>query len=340
VTRRRVDGRSHATWACLSTLVCSLGLSGCPTDDRPLAGLKGLVFITGGGTLGGEGGADAGQSGDGGQGDQSGGGDGAFGGSGSAGTSGVGATAGAGATSGVGATSGIGGTGGMAGVGNTAGSGGAVQAGTGGGGGHASGAGGIAGTGTGGMCPSDLQNADAGENGGGCPDLDRDCVSDCEETLVENASFNRDTTGWFPDDNLNVGWSTNDTIGHPSSGVLGAENLFTADQEGSLMLGASQCVSIIGGLNYVFLAQVSVPSDAGDTDAGFQLLFYDTAQCTGERIDVTVSTLVNKSVWQVVSLAYRAPLAAKSVAMRLVVRKPYRQAPAAVLFDNVLVRPE
>lgn len=241
-------------------------------------------------------------------------------------------------SSGQGATAGSGGapvTGGAA--GSDAGVGGAA----GGSGGASAGSGATAGgtdPGTGGTDPAAGGSAGAGEPPR-CPDLDDNGVLDCDESIVMNASFDKDVKSWLNDVEMELEWEDRDATGQGASGALGATSSYQDDREGGRLLGARQCVPIVGGNTYEFAAQVYVPEDAGKTYAGLEMQVWDGPSCSGNPLDKKQSeTLVPAGPdWGLAALTYLTPTSGKSVNVRLLWIKPYRQDPVTVLFDNVLV---
>jgi hypothetical protein len=174
---------------------------------------------------------------------------------------------------------------------------------------------------------------------GRCPDLDGNFVFDCDETIAKNYAFDQDTSDWSTETNLVVTWQPIDADSHSDSGSLSVQDTFTSDIDGSLMLGARQCIPVSEQATYAFAVEVSVPDGATGTTAGFQLLVYNDDNCMGSLVDIASSDVVRGSSWNVVALTKLTPKFAKSVVMRLVSLKPYREAPNGVLFDNVLVHP-
>jgi hypothetical protein len=225
------------------------------------------------------------------------------------------------------------------GTGGLLGSGGTVQGGTTGLGGGTGGSGGdsnggsttLAGAGSGGT------QGGTGGVSGRCPDLDDNGVLDCDETLIHNASFDVDTTGWSAETNVSLEWISTDAEGRTDSGSLGLSDTFEMMQDGSLMVGAHQCQPVNEASVYRFITQISVPGDAPDTRAGFQILLYDGPECTGMTLDTQTSVLTQGSGWQLADLTYQTPTTAKSVGLRLVSVKPFGDPPVTVLFDNVLM---
>jgi hypothetical protein len=274
-------------------------LTGCPVDERPLKGLK-LVFIGAGG---------AGDDGAAGEGEAGGGLAGA--GDGMAGSN----------TSHEGGTGNSGGA--RAGAGGIAGSSGSTPQ----GGSPSAGSAGSAGTAIAGMAGA-----------ASCPDLDDNQVLDCEETIVGNASFDTDTAGWLNENDTELAWEHDDAMGQDDSGSLALESSTELDQDGSKLVGVRQCFPVFGGGIYRFGAQTFVPAEAGTTHAGFQLIVYDSAQCAGTVVGIANSNTVKGAEWTPLMLPYEMPLAGRSCAFRLISVKPFRQPPATVYFDNILVR--
>jgi hypothetical protein len=300
---------------CFALYGAGLCFAACKVDERPLTGLR-VVIIgnageSGSGASGGAGadtGAAPGQGG-----------------------SDAGAAGGGGDTGGTSGSSGSGGTVGGAGGSSTGGAGGnpALAGGSSGGG-----AGGTEAAGIGGMCGC---SGGAGVPGR-CPDLDQNQVPDCDESLADNPSFDADVKGWRSDTDLDVEWAADDALGHDDSGSLAMTSQIEIDQDGSKLLGATQCLSVSGGSVYRFAVQISVPDDAGETRGGLELILYDTAECTGDVVDNLSSSLLKGAEWKTAELTYLTPSTARSVGLRLISIKPFRQPAVTLLFDNLLMR--
>ncbi len=321
-SRMRAGGAGSVAAWLLTLGLCAMSSDGCSVDQRQLAPTPGLTFVVGG---------DGGDAGLGGTGGGTGG-DGAEAGQTDAGTSGVGGSGGdAGAPmAGAGDMPDQGGNGGVAGAGGTtAGTTGGTSVELGGAGGGV----GLGGAPAGGRA----QGGMAGHLVGRCPDLDDNFVFDCDETIVKNAAFDKDTSDWTAETNLVVSWETTDALDHSNSGSLGVKDTFTTDMDGGLMLGADQCIPVDAGTNYVFAVEVSVPSLATGSTGGFQLVAYDDDACMGAQTDVASSPVVVNADWEAVQKTYTPQAPTKSVLMRLVSIKPFRDEPNDVLFDNVLV---
>ncbi len=306
--RRAPVARGPGRNALLLVALAAAGLTACPIDDRTLEGAQ-VVVITG---TGGASGRSSFEAGAGNAGEDDGGGA-EPGDGGTAGTS-LGGGAGGSGTGGVGA-----GYSGSAGTGR-----------------------GGSGGGTGGS--SETGGGSSGTAGGPvntrCPDLDHNGVLDCDETLIDKAAFDTDASvaAWSIETGLVLSWSNLDAQGHDQSGSLAVKNDIEENLVGTQIVGARQCINVSGGTVYRFAAQVSVPNYAGETKAGIQIIVLDTPSCAGTVLDSPTTNLVKGPEWQVAEIIYLTPTTAKSIAVRLAQIKPFRQAPVAVLFDNVLVR--
>lgn len=284
--------------------VCSLALTGCPVDDRSLGHHAGLEFIE----VGGDSGAAA-----------------TDGGTGGAGIGGTGVEPSSGQAGQL-----------AGGTGDQSGSGGA-PAGASGAGGAVLGSGGAS---FGGRAGAGAAQGGAGAFSGACPDLDDDGVPDCTQTQITNAAFATDAAAWTPEPGVTLAWVSADAGGASDSGALGVTDSVQKDQDGSLMTGATQCQAVTGGGVYRFTTEVSVPNDAPNTSAGFQIIVSDGPRCTGTTLDTRTSMLARGSAWQLGDITYRTPTSAQSVNVRLVSVKPFADPPVTVLFDNVLMHPD
>lgn len=175
-----------------------------------------------------------------------------------------------------------------------------------------------------------------------CPDLDVNNVADCDETLLQNAHFEKDARAWTEDPGLELAWTAADAANSATSGALAVENQTETDLTGSIMAGAHQCVPISGGKIYELAAQVLLPAEPIEgTSGGMQVVFYSDESCAGKVLDSVTSNLVAVTPsWKAVKLTQRAPTTCRSARVRLVSIKSFRQAPTKILFDNVLAREE
>jgi hypothetical protein len=81
-----------------------------------------------------------------------------------------------------------------------------------------------------------------------------------------------------------------------------------------------------------------VPTSLGRALVGLD--FFTSADCSGPRSDgiTSVPASAGDGAWQTIRTNRRSPSDAHSMAVRLLVQKPYAQDPLTVRFDNVLVR--
>lgn len=203
------------------------------------------------------------------------------------------------------------------------------------------GAAGDGGTGSIGDTPDVIENCTC-SGSSSCPDLDANKVADCDETLLQNAHFERDARAWAEDPGLELAWTAADAANSATSGALAVENQTETDLTGSIMVGAHQCVPISGGKIYELAAQVLLPAEPIEgTSGGMQVVFYSDESCAGKVLDSVTSNLVAVTPsWKAVKLTQRAPTVCRSARVRLVSIKSFRQAPSKILFDNVLAREE
>ncbi len=234
------------------------------------------------------------------------------------------------------------GTGGAAGAGGAGGGGGA------GGAGSAGAAGSIGGTGsTAGSAGAGSSGGSSGAGGGAagstCPDLDRNGVPDCQETLVQNAGFDSAASGWTSERATTASWTSQDGNGRQSSGAIAVMNSDTnpADASyGTTTAGAFQCVPVSAGACYQVDVQTTIPTGQANVSSGFLLDEHTTADCSQSVATRFVSPQVSTTgSWQTIAgTTTQIPLGVASAAVRLVASKPVAQASAEALFDNVLIR--
>jgi len=284
---------------CSTALVALVALVGCPLDERTM---QPVPTTTDSGGSGGSGGSDGGSAGasDGGAGGST---------SSSGGGGGTGPdTATSSGGSDAGGSSSVGGTG--------------------------NGAGGA--TGTAGPTTTGEGGA-AGDPG--CPDLDDNNVADCDETLVENASFDANLNGWHEETNALANWERDDALDHDASGSATITNRTVyEDREGQVMRGLWQCIPSSAGTAYRMLTQVRITGAEGQGWGGLNLWFYDGADCTGTVVTASTPLLGTTTGWSLTEAQVQASETAQSMLVRLVVNKPFSSPAITVDFDNVLIR--
>jgi len=241
-------------------------------------------------------------------------------GGGTAGNSGAagGGSAGSGGTAGAPGTAGASGAAGAPGTAGAAGSGSAGNAGAGGtaggAGGSAGGAAGVSGT---------AGSPTAGAGGSSIA------------TALENATFDSSTVHWTGDPNVQVTRSSNDADGSAQSGSLDVA-LTGADPTVISKSAVWQCVAVTAGANYGVSAKILVPGQTS-SEGGVDLFYYASADCSGGVTSTYSLPLSAASSWQKVSATATTPADIQSVAVRLVIVKPYTQTSAEALFDDVVV---
>ena len=182
-----------------------------------------------------------------------------------------------------------------------------------------------------------------GEAGGtgdpGCPDLDDNHVADCDETLVDNASFDANLNGWHEETNALANWEHEDALDHDASGSATITNRTVyEDREGQVMRGLWQCIPANPGTAYQMLTQVRITGEEGQGWGGLNLWFYDGADCTGTVVTASTPLLGTTADWSLTETRAEAPENTQSMLVRLVVNKPYSAPAIAIDFDNVLIR--
>jgi len=226
---------------------------------------------------------------------------------------------------GTGGSASKGGSGGTSGTGGTSGSGGTSGTDASGSGKGGAGSGGSAGHATGGSPDGD------------CLDLDSNEVPDCQETLVKNGSFDTSAKSWIVDDSaVTQSWDHRDADDQSSSGSLVVTNKEAGDVDGFAMVGTQQCLPVDEQGAYRFVAQLYISSGQGDGNGGVNLWFFNLPDCQGSILNATTKLQVMTDTWQMVYAQPVTPMGARSVAVRLVVSKPYRSPKFSVSFDNVL----
>lgn len=169
-----------------------------------------------------------------------------------------------------------------------------------------------------------------------CPDLDRNSVDDCDETLVSNAGFEANAEDWDAQAPVEFAWQGAGSTGG-ESGSVGVVLSTASDKR--TMAGVSQCVEVDAGVRYMVYAQTLIRME--ESSAALSLLFHDTSDCSGAHIDKASSTMLSASEhWGVLHMAEMAPLGTQSMSLRLAAVKEPEVESVEVRFDNVLVRAE
>ncbi len=175
-----------------------------------------------------------------------------------------------------------------------------------------------------------------------CPDLNDDNQPDQTETLASTPTFDQDIGAdgsWNPEFGIGLGWNDTDACGRCDSGSISVTNQFAGTSSYGAVGGAMQCIVATPNELYTIMAMAN---PAAGSLGGVGLAFYETTDCSGDRIAAFNSAYAaTESIWQKVNTNGMAPDSAQSVALRLVVAAPPGPLPngavANVLFDNVLV---
>jgi hypothetical protein len=172
-----------------------------------------------------------------------------------------------------------------------------------------------------------------------CPDDDGNGVPDCQESLVANATFDRDTTGWEAETGLTVAWKAADAWKSPPLGAVVLTNTNTFEQDGWGMSGVRQCIPVAPGAYYRLTASLYLPKGQGAGAGGIGAWVFDAPGCAGNLVLGYTSDLVSSvGRWASIDGTVQTPNTAKSMLVRLVVAKPFRQTALAAEFDGVRVR--
>ena len=182
---------------------------------------------------------------------------------------------------------------------------------------------------------------------GSCPDLDQNSVPDCQESLVQDPSFDSDggdgsmaIAAWANEANATKAWQDTDADARTKSGSLAVKNINVVSIDGLTMAGAKQCVKVTGGTTYELYAKTFVSSgQAGAPAGGFNINFFAAADCSGDVLTGKTSNLPDATdSWSVLHAEAQAFSNARSMLVRLVAVKEFKVDPVTVLFDDVLVK--
>jgi hypothetical protein len=200
------------------------------------------------------------------------------------------------------------------------------------------------GAGAGGSMPSSSGAGGGGGGGGspqpapGCGDFNENEVPDCEETLVEDPTFDDAEMAWSAEPTLTQDWTDQDALGRQESGALVLLSTQVNPDPGTSMAGTSQCLVATGAQDYDFAAQVRIDGALGGGKAGINVWFYGSDGCSDNFLQGTNASLkYDLDTWVVARGQLKSPAATRSMLVRLVAVKPNAQESFKVLFDNVLV---
>jgi hypothetical protein len=176
-----------------------------------------------------------------------------------------------------------------------------------------------------------------------CPDLDLNGTPDCQEDLLLNGTFALDGAAWISEFAAQQAFDSHDASAAIWSGSLAVTNSSVDATDGDWnMTGSNQCVAVSAGGTYVVYAQSFIVTATSGTmaKAGAGLRFFNTANCSGAASGAgyLAPLVVTAASWVTLQGMAMAPTGAQSVAVRLLVQKPYNQAATTARFDNVLFK--
>jgi hypothetical protein len=186
---------------------------------------------------------------------------------------------------------------------------------------------------------------------------DEPVTADCK-TLVSNAGFAEDTSGWLPEDGISATWDEMNASATGGSGSITVLNLRHGKSAGYATGASLQCVPVTPGKYYdlaadVFIAEgqglglaedsaCSIPpcsKDGYEGEAHLSVYFSDSADCSPPTTGNIFSEAVSETgKWIHVEATGRAPERVRSMEVRLDTLKPFREYFFSALYDNVFVR--
>jgi len=169
----------------------------------------------------------------------------------------------------------------------------------------------------------------------GCADLDTDGIADCQATLLENPTFDRDTRAWNAAPDATLSWAPKNALGDVPSGsaLLGAS---------AARASSEQCVKMEGKRLVIAYANAFVvaASSGGSTgQAELEISFFESVDCSGDRFgyfETPPSSLPDE--WATIQAGGVAPDGTRSVSLALVGLKASGTTPFEVYFDNVMLK--
>jgi len=161
---------------------------------------------------------------------------------------------------------------------------------------------------------------------------------DCADTLVSNADFNRDITGWAAQAGAVVRWVDFDSQNAKSSGSIAVKNAQQGDFDGTVGVDAAQCIPAIAGRTYNYVTSMYMQKGQPYGQGQLVVFFYDQVSCQGLVDDAYALTDVEGTgKWTTGGGALIIPAAVQSMSVHLHVEKPFREGALEVLFDAVRV---
>jgi hypothetical protein len=187
----------------------------------------------------------------------------------------------------------------------------------------------------------DSGHRDAGRRDEGpCAHTDLNGKPDCSDTLTVNSDFNRDTTYWGVTGNASVRWVKLDVQGSGMSGSIAVKDVEQGDFDGNSEAAASQCVAAVPGATYAYQVWTFIAHGQPYGQSQLEVWFHDQPKCAALVSDNGAYALNSLDVtdhWNLLRGSLHIPETVHSMSVRLVTRKPYRNAPIEILFDSVRV---
>jgi len=186
---------------------------------------------------------------------------------------------------------------------------------------------------------------------------DEPVTEDCR-TLVSNAGFAEDITGWVPEDGVAATWDANNASTAGGSGSITVLNLRHGTSVGFASGASRQCVRVTPGKYYDLTADVFIAEGQGEgldddsacpippcSKGGYEgrahlsVFFSDSTDCSPPTTGNIFSDAVSEpGKWIHVEATGRAPERVNSMEVRLDTLKPFREYFFSALYDNVFVR--
>jgi len=166
-------------------------------------------------------------------------------------------------------------------------------------------------------------------------------------TLVDNAGFETDTTGWTAEDGSYGTWDAANASGSETTGSIALLNLLHGEAAGVAPGAARQCLPATANTIYDFAGDIFITEGQGEGikgevyegQAGLSMFFFSKPDCVGASVSNVDSELVTDTKeWLHVAGSGISHKTAQSVMVRLNTLKAMRQFAFKASFDNVFVR--
>lgn len=174
----------------------------------------------------------------------------------------------------------------------------------------------------------------------GCADLDTDGIADCSVTLVENATFETDTSNWTAAEGSSLAWDEKNALGDEPSGCALLTAQGSAESDGTALFRASQCVRVAGGQLLIAYANAwAEPSSADKAQAELQVSYFDAEDCTGTATgSFTTPPSLAEGAWVTIQAGGVTGAVTRSALVELLGVKPNHAESLSTCFDNVMLK--